>query len=351
MKEELHNENTSIPYGKNGLVKKIKEKTVKYNSQTLFGIGDDASVSDFSGGKKTLLRSLIFAEGIHFDLTYTPLKHLGYKVVTAAVSSIYAMNAKPLQITVSLAVSNVVMQAHILEFFDGVHAACKNYQVDLLGGDLTTSRKGITIAVTVTGEADEEEIVYRSGAKPTDLLCVTGDLGSAYLGLQLLEREKALFNANPETQPQLSGYDYILKRQLKPESPKELTDYLKKKEVKPTSMISLSSGLASEIINICNASNMGCEIFQERIPVAPEAEKMAKEFNIDPVIAALNGGEDYELLFTIELKNYEKIKNNDMFSIIGSINAVDKGRNIVMKDGSIITLEPSINNQTFQNVQ
>jgi len=351
MKEELQNENTSIPYGKNGLVKKIQEKNVKYNSQTILGIGDDASISDFSGGKKTLLRSLIFAEGIHFDLTYTPLKHLGYKVVTAAVTSIYAMNAKPLQITVSLAVSNKVMQAHILEFFDGVHAACKNYKVDLIGGDLTTSRKGITIAVTVTGEADDEEIVYRSGAKPTDLLCVTGDLGGAYLGLQLLEREKALFNLNPETQPQLSGYDYVLKRQLKPESPKELTDYLKKKEVKPTSMISLSSGLASEIINLCNASNMGCEIFQERIPVAPDTEKMAKEFNIDPVIAALNGGEDYELLFTIELKNYEKIKNNDMFSIIGSINAVDKGRNIVMKDGSIITLEPSINNQTFQNVQ
>lgn len=350
MTENLENENTSIPDGKYGLISKIADKTKKINSETLFGIGDDAAILDCSKGK-TVVSSDIFAEGIHFDLTYTPLKHLGYKVVVAGIADIYAMNATPKQITVCLAVSNVIMQAHILDFYDGVHAACKEYKVDLIGGDVTTSKKGISIAVTAIGTADENDLVYRNGAKPTDLLCVTGNLGAAYMGLQLLEREKTLFNANPESQPQLEGYDYILKRQLKPEINTELGDYFKKKGIKPTSMIDVSQGLASEIINICRASNVGCEIFEERIPMVSDTEKMAKELNINPIVTALNGGEDYELLFTIELKEYEKIKNNDLFAIIGSINAVDKGRNIVMKDGSIITLEPSINNQTFQNVQ
>lgn len=350
MTENLENENTSIPDGKYGLISKIADKTKKINSETLFGIGDDAAILDCSKGK-TVVSSDIFAEGIHFDLTYTPLKHLGYKVVVAGIADIYAMNATPKQITVCLAVSNVIMQAHILDFYDGVHAACKEYKVDLIGGDVTTSKKGISISVTAIGTADENDLVYRNGAKPTDLLCVTGNLGAAYMGLQLLEREKTLFNANPESQPQLEGYDYILKRQLKPEINTELGDYFKKKGIMPTSMIDVSQGLASEIINICRASNVGCEIFEERIPIASDTEKMAKELNINPIVTALNGGEDYELLFTIELKEYEKIKNNDLFAIIGSINAVDKGRNIVMKDGSIITLEPSINNQTFQNVQ
>ena len=350
MTEELENENNSIPDGKYGLIKKIAEKTNNYNKETLFGIGDDCAVLKF-GNCKTVVSSDIFAEGIHFDLTYTPIKHLGYKTVVAGISDIYAMNATPKQITICLAVSNAIMQSHILSFFDGVSAACKEYNVDLVGGDITTSKKGITISVTSIGVADENDIVYRSGAKPTDLLCVTGDFGGAYMGLQLLEREKTLFNANPEQQPQLEGYDYILRRQLKPEVPKDLLDYFKKTGVKPTSMIDVSSGLASEIINICRASEVGCEIFEERIPIASDTEKMAKEFNINPIVTALNGGEDYELLFTIELSNYDKIKNTDMFKIIGSINAADKGRNIVMEDGSIITLEPSINNQTFQNVQ
>ncbi len=351
MTQYAENENTSIPLGKEGLIAKISEGARSLNSETVFSIGDDAAVCDFSQSGKTVVSSDIFAEGIHFDLTYTPLKHLGYKVVIAGISDIYAMNAKPVQITVSLAVSNKVMQAHILEFYEGVHAACKEYNTDLIGGDLTTSKRGISIAVTAIGRAQEDELVYRSGAKPTDLICVTGDLGGAYMGLQLLEREKTIFNSNPEAQPELSGYDYILKRQLKPECPADLRDYFKKKDIKPTSMTDVSNGLASEILSLCNASKMGCEIFQERIPVAEDTAKMAKEFNIDPVIAALNGGEDYELLFTIKLSDYEKIKNNDMFSVIGSINALDKGRNIVMKDGSIITLEPSVNNQNFQNVQ
>ena len=341
MTENLHAETCT----KSGLTAKIKAETVKYNPQTVCGIGDDCAVSDFSDGKKIVSTLRIFAEGIHFDLVYTPLKHLGYKIVTATLSNIYAMNAKPLQISVALSVSNVMTGSRILEFYGGVRAACEDYKADLIGGDLTSSRKGITIAVSATGIADENGLVFRTGAKPTDLLCVTGDLGAAYMGLQLLEREKTVFNsAGGDTQPQLGGYDYILRRQLKPECPKELLNYFKTKGIKPTSMISLSSSLAGEIVNLCNASNAGCEIFEERIPIAHETEKMAKEFNINPLVTALNGGEDYGLLFTIELKNYEKIKNTDMFSIIGSINAADKGRNIVLSDGSIVTIEQTSDN-------
>ncbi len=332
------NELTSIPDGKAGLTAKIKAGADITHPETIIGIGDDAAVSHYGGGENTLVSSSIFSEGIHFDLTYTPLKHFGYKVVAASINKILAMNAEPIQVTVSIAVSNKVAQQHILEFYDGVHAACDEYCIDLIGGDTTTSRTGITIATTTIGRADEDEIVSRDGAKPTDLLCVTGDLGAAYLGLQLLEREKAVFNANPTTQPQLQGYEYILQRQLKPEAQTEVLKYLKTKQIKPTSMIAVQSGLASEIINLCRASNMGCEIFEERVPIASDTKKMAKEFNINPIVAALNGGEDYELLFTIPLATYEKIKDNDFFKIIGSINAPEHGMNIVMEDGGIIPL-------------
>lgn len=348
MTEELESEYTSIPNGKAGLVERIKSGASAIHAQTVAGIGDDAAVLDY-GSADTLASTTIFAEGIHFDLTYTPIKHLGYKVVVAAISDILAMNGTPLHISIALAVSNKIMQKHILEFYEGVHAACAEYDIDLIGGDISTARSGVTIAATALGEAYDGDIVYRSGAQPTDLICVSGNVGAAYMGLQLLEREKTLFNANPEQQPQLSGYDYILRRQLKPEACTEVLKYLKSKEVKPTAMISLSSGLASELMNICRASRMGCEIFEERIPINSETEKMAKEFNINPIVAALNGGEDYQLLFTIPLACYEKIKNNDFFSIIGSINKEELGSNVVLKDGSIIPLEPSVNNQTLQN--
>ncbi len=348
MTEELENEYTSIPNGKAGLVERIKSGASESHSQTVMGIGDDCAILDY-GSADTLMSTTIFAEGIHFDLTYTPIKHLGYKVVVAAISDILAMNGTPLHVSIALAVSNKVMQQHILEFYDGVHAACQEYDIDLVGGDLSTARTGVTIAVTAMGEAYDNEIVYRNGAQPTDLICVTGNLGGAYMGLQLLEREKTLFNANPGQQPQLSGNDYILRRQLKPEAKAEVLKYLKAKDVKPTAMINLSSGLASELMNICRASKMGCEIFEERIPIHPDTEKMAKEFNINPIVTALNGGEDYELLFTIPLGCYEKIKENDFFSIIGSINKEELGSNVVLRDGSIIPLEPSLNSQTFQN--
>lgn len=348
MTEELENEYTSIPNGKAGLIERIKEQASESHSQTVAGIGNDCAILDY-GSADTLVSTTIFAEGIHFDLTYTPLKHLGYKVIVAAISNILAMNGTPLHVSVAMAVSNKVMQKHILEFYDGVHAACGEYGIDLIGGDISTARAGVTISVTALGEAFDGDIIYRSGAQPTDLICVTGNLGGAYMGLQLLEREKTLFNANPEQQPQLSGNDYILRRQLKPEAQTEILKYLTTKEVRPTSMICVASGLASELMNICRASNMGCEIFEERIPIHPDTEKMAKEFNINPVVTALNGGEDYELLFTIPLGDYEKVKNNDFFSIIGSINKPELGSNIVLRDGGIVPLEPSLNSQTFQN--
>ncbi|MCQ2252224.1 MAG: thiamine-phosphate kinase [Bacteroidales bacterium] len=348
MTEELENELTSIPNGKAGLIEKIKAKTYIRHSQTLEGIGDDAAVLDYQS-ENSVISTTMFVEGIHFDLTYTPIKHLGYKVVVAAITDILAMNATPRQVTIALAISNKVMQQHVLDFYDGVHAACKEYDIDLIGGDITTAKAGVSIAATAIGGACDQELVYRNGAHATDLICVTGNLGGAYMGLQLLEREKVLFNANPEAQPQLAGNDYILKRQLKPEAQCEVLNYLRTKQVKPTAMISVSSGLATEIINICRASKVGCEIFEERIPIHADTEKMAKEFNINPIVTALNGGEDYELLFTIPLMDYEKIKDNDFFAVIGSINKSEQGSNIVLRDGSIIPLEPSLNQQTFQN--
>lgn len=348
MTEELENEHTSIPNGKAGLIEKIKEKTEITHSQTLQGIGDDAAVLDYQS-ENSVVSTTMFVEGIHFDLTYTPIKHLGYKVVVAAINDILAMNATPRQVTVALAISNKVMQSHVLDFYDGVHAACSKYEIDLVGGDITTAKVGVSVAVTAIGGACDSELVYRNGANPTDLLCVTGNLGGAYMGLQLLEREKVIFQSNPDAKPKLDGYDYILQRQLRPEAQTEVLGYLSAKDVKPTSMISVSSGLATEIINICRASGVGCEIFEERIPMHIQTENMAKEFNINPIVTALNGGEDYELLFTIPLMDYEKIKDNDYFSIIGSINKADQGSNIVLRDGSIIPLEPSLNQQTLQN--
>ena len=284
----------------------------------------------------------MFVEGIHFNLVYTPLKHLGWKVISAAISDIIAMNAQPKQVMVSIAVSNILMQSQILEIYEGIHLACNHYHVDLAGGDITSAMRGLTICVTVVGTAKEDDIVYRNGARPTDLICVTGNLGGAYMGLQLLERERSVFESTG-VQPKLDNNDYILRRQLRPEAQIELLDYFKKKEIKPTSMIDLSTGLAEELMNLCRASDMGCEIFEERIPIADETKKMAEEFGMSPVIAALNGGEDYELLFTIELKEYEKIKDNDFFTLIGSINTADKGSNIVMTDGNMMPLQPSNN--------
>lgn len=320
------------------IISRISDLIKPSKSETVKAGGDDAAEIKTSGN--TLIATDILTEGIHFDLIYTPLKHLGYKTVVAGLSEIVAMNAIPLQVMISIAVSAAIKQNMLDEFFEGVKAACNTYNVDLLVGDITSSKTGFTICVTAIGESDNQSPVYRSGAKPTDLICVTGNLGAAYAGLQLLEREKTVFLANPEgKQPELTNYEYILRRQLKPELQTELKKYLLTKQVVPTSMIDITSGLAGDITSLCNASAVGCEIFEERIPINPETKQMSAEFNIDPTIMALNGGEDFELLFTIDLKNYKKIKDNDFFSIIGSINSADKGMNIVTRSGAIIPLQ------------
>lgn len=319
---------------KQEVINNIKKEFDSLNKQTILGIGDDSAIIKYDN--QAVIATNMLLEGIHFDLTYTPIKHLGYKSVIAAISNIYAMNAKPKQILISLSVARRFTKEMIEIFYQGVKLACNRYNVDLIGGDLKSSKTGVAISATAIGEP-MGEIIKRSGAKANDLICVTGDLGSAYMGLQLLEREKTVFENNPNKQPEFKNAEYILERQLKPEINCEVLDYLKSKEITPTSMTDLSQGLANQIISICDESQMGCEIFEDRIPINEQTKEMAKEFNINPLVCALNGGEDYELLFTINLKDYNKVKDNDFFSIIGSINDKDKGRNIVLFDGSIVS--------------
>jgi len=302
------------------------------------GVGDDAAVLNF-GEKQVVVSSDLLTEGIHFNLMYVPLKHLGYKAVAVNLSDIYSMNAIPRQITVSIAISGKFSVEAIEELYAGIHLACEKYQVDLVGGDTTSSLTGLTISITAIGEASKDEIVMRSGAKPNDLLCVSGDLGGAYMGLQLLERENEVFKVNPNSQPQLDGYDYILERQLKPEPRADIIRIFNKIGIKPSSMIDISDGLSSEIMHLCKNSGVGCNLFEEKVPMDSQTKKMAEEFGINPIVAALNGGEDYELLFTLPLDDYEKIKNDPDFTIIGHMTEEKEGINLVTNAGSAIPLE------------
>ncbi len=332
-------EQTSISeLGEFGLIDRITKDIKVKNSSTVKGVGDDAAILDFKE-KQVVVSSDLLTEGVHFNLMYAPLKHLGYKAVIVNLSDIYAMNAEPKQITVSIAVSSKFSVEAIEELYSGIHLACETYGVDLVGGDTTSSLTGLTISVTVLGEVEKEKAILRSGAKPNDLLCVTGDLGGAYMGLQLLERENEVYKVNPDLQPQLAGYDYILERQLKPEARKDIVEAFRKMEIKPTSMIDISDGLSSEIKHLCKNSNVGCNLFEEKIPMDEQTKAMAEELNINPLVATLNGGEDYELLFTISLDDYEKIKNDPDFTIIGHITEVSEGANLVTAAGSAIPLE------------
>jgi thiamine-monophosphate kinase len=278
-------------------------------------------------------------EGVHFNLMYTPLMHLGYKSVMVNLSDIFAMNGTAQQITVSIAVSNRFPLEALEELYAGIKKACDLYQVDLIGGDTSSSLSGLTISVTAIGKAKKSDVVYRSGAKENDLLVVSGDLGGAYMGLQLLEREKEVFKANPNMQPDLDGNDYLLERQLKPEARQDVIKFLKDLDVKPTSMIDISDGLASEIFHLCKASDLGCTIYDEKIPIDAKTSMAAIDFNIDPVTCALNGGEDYELLFTVSLADYDKIKGNPHMTVIGHITDKNSGVNLVDKNGAIIPLQ------------
>lgn len=339
-KEEEKASFTSLDdLGEFGLIDKLTEGLEFNNSTTKVGVGDDAAVIDHDG-YKTLVSTDLLIEGIHFDMVYTPLKHLGYKSAVVNFSDIYAMNGTPTQIVIGLAVSNRYSVEALEEFYSGLRLACENYGVDLVGGDTTSSKSGMMISITVIGKAKEEDIVYRSGAKPNDLLCVSGDLGGAYMGLLILEREKAEYLANPNMQPQLKGLDYILQRQLRPEARKDIVEIFRDEGIKPTSMIDISDGLASEILHLCKASGTGCQLYEEKIPLDPLTVKTSKEFQIVPSVAALSGGEDYELLFTVDQKDYEKITHHTAdITIIGYMTA-DKGKaELITPDKHVIPLK------------
>lgn len=324
--------------GEFGLIKHLTQHIELTHESTVKGVGDDAAVID-NKNLQTLVTTDMLVEGVHFDLTYVPLKHLGYKSIVVNLSDIYAMNGRANQVVVSFAISSRFSLEAVEELYSGMLLACKKYNVDLVGGDTTSSLSGLVISITAIGTAPKEDIVYRNGAKESNLLCVSGDLGGAYMGLQILEREKAVFKDNPQLQPDLEGKDYILERQLKPEARKDIVELLKKLEIKPTSMIDISDGLSSEILHLCEQSNVGVELYEEKIPIDPLTYDTAREFNLDPTLCTLSGGEDYELLFTIDIGEYDKVKNLPDFSVIGHITNVSKGRLMVSKSGSVHELK------------
>lgn len=325
--------------GEFGLIDQLTKGFTTHVSTTIKGVGDDAAVISISETEALLVSTDSLIEGVHFNLMYTPLKHLGYKAVMVNLSDIYAMNGKAEQITVSIAVSNRFPLEAIEELYAGIKTACDFYKVDLVGGDTTSSLSGLMISITAIGRVEKKNIVFRNGAKEHDLLVVSGDLGAAYMGLQLLEREKEVYKSNPDIQPDLDGHDYLLERQLKPEARRDIIQLLAQMEVKPTSMIDISDGLASEIFHICKASEVGCTIYDEKIPIDGKTASTAIDFNIDPITTALNGGEDYELLFTVAQSDYEKILGNPNMSIIGHITDKNSGINLVDKQGALIPLK------------
>ena len=324
--------------GEFGLIKRLNKDINIKNPSTVKGVGDDAAVLEYKD-KQVIVTTDILVEGVHFDLSYVPLKHLGYKSVVVNLSDVYAMNAVPKQITVTIAISNRFALEAVDELYKGIKLACETYGVDLVGGDTSSSYTGLIISITAIGEGEKDKIVYRSGAKPNDLICVSGDLGSAYAGLKVLQREQEVFKANPDVQPELKGYDYILERQLKPEARGDIVRLFEELKIQPTSMIDISDGLSSEIIHISEESKCGTRIYDEKIPLADETRKFAEETLIVPTTFAMNGGEDYELLFTISQDDFEKIKNNPLISIIGHITEQSKGNFLVMSDGNEIELK------------
>ncbi|HMR91089.1 MAG TPA: thiamine-phosphate kinase [Chitinophagaceae bacterium] len=318
--------------GEFGLIEHLTRNIEIQNASTILGVGDDAAVIDHFG-KQTVITTDLLLEGVHFDLAYTPLKHLGYKSVIANLSDIYAMNAIPTQITMSLGISNRFSVEAIDEFYEGVYAACSRYGADLVGGDTTSSQKGFVISVTAIGEVTPEKFVKRSTAQKGDLVCVSGDLGAAYVGLLFLEREKKIFLESPGVQPDLENESYVIGRLLKPEARKDIIDFFAEKEMLPTAMMDVSDGLSSEILHICHQSNMGCVLYEDKLPVSEEMRRAAFKFEIDPTACALSGGEDYELLFTIPQAEHDKLVLNEQISVIGYITEPEQGAHIITKGG------------------
>ena len=339
MIEDKNQQRTSIAQlGEFGLVAHLTKNFDVKNPSTQKGIGDDAAVLDFKD-KKVIVSTDLLIEGVHFDLAYMPLKHLGYKAVVVNISDICAMNAKATHITVSVAVSNRFPLEALDELFAGINLAANEYNVDVIGGDTTSSQKGLIISITAIGEADEAELVYRNGAKLSDLLVVSGDIGAAYMGLQVLEREKQVFQVNPNSQPDLDPYTYLIERQLRPEARKDIRTLLHALDVKPTSMIDVSDGLSSEIMHICKQSKVGCNLYEDKLPLDPQLINVCEEFEIDVTTVAINGGEDYELLFTIAMEDFEKIKGNPNFTIIGHMVQESEGIHLITRADTKIPLK------------
>ena len=316
--------------GEFGLIEHLTGNIELQNASSIVGVGDDAAVIDHFG-KQTVITTDLLIEGVHVDLMYTPLKHLGYKSVIVNLSDVYAMNATPTQITMSLGISNRFSVEALDEFYDGVYAACEKYGVDLVGGDTASSQKGFIISVTAIGEVTPDKYVKRSGAQKGDLVCVSGDLGGAYVGLLFLEREKQIYLENPAIQPDLEGESYVVGRLLKPEARKNIIEFFEEQSITPTSMMDISDGLSSEILHICKESNVGCVLYEEKIPIAEETKKAVYKFEIDPTACAMSGGEDYELLFTIRQSDYEKIVLSEEISVVGYITDATEGAKIITK--------------------
>ncbi len=323
--------------GEFGLIEHLTRNFETYNASTIVGVGDDAAVIDHFG-KQTVITTDLLIEGIHFDLSYTPLKHLGYKSVIVNLSDVYAMNAQPTQITVSIGISNRFSLEALDEFYEGVYAACKKYNVDLIGGDTSSSGKGFIVSVTAIGEVAPEKFIKRSTAQKGDLICVSGDVGAAFLGLTLLEREKAIYMENPNIQPDLEGEDYIVGRLLKPEAKKDIIDFFEKNNILPTAMQDVSDGVSSEVLHICKQSNLGCMLFEDKLPIDERSRAAAFKFGLDPTVCALNGGEDYELLFTLKQEDYDKITLNEEIAVIGYMTDREEGTKLRTRGGNTFDL-------------
>lgn len=336
MQENQRTEISTI--GEFGLIKRLTEHIQIQNPETKYGVGDDAAVLDFSN-QQTLVTTDLLMEGVHFDLVYTPLKHLGYKSAIVNFSDIYAMNGTPKQITVSLAVSKRFCIEDLEQFYEGLQLACQLHGVDIVGGDTTSSVTGLAISITCLGVGNPESITYRHGAKETDLICASGDLGAAYMGLQLLEREKAVFEGQKEINPDFSGKEYLLERQLKPEARKDIIEALAKEGIRPTAMMDISDGLSSELMHICTQSKVGCRIYEERIPIDYQTAVMAEELNMNVTTCALNGGEDYELLFTVPLTEHDKVASMKGVKVIGHITKAELGCGLITRDGQEFELK------------
>ena len=335
---QTNNRTEIATLGEFGLIKHLTKDIEIQNAETQYGVGDDAAVLEFKE-QQTLVTTDLLMEGVHFDLTYTPLKHLGYKAAIVNFSDIYAMNGTPKQITVSLAVSKRFCIEDLEQLYDGLKLACQLHHVDIIGGDTTSSVTGLAISITCIGVADKDQIVYRNGAKETDLICVSGDLGAAYMGLQLLEREKAVFEGEEEANPDFTGKEYLLERQLKPEARKDIIEALAKEGIRPTAMMDISDGLSSELMHICTQSNTGCRIYEERLPIDYQTAVMAEEFNMNVSTCALNGGEDYELLFTVPLTLHDKVSAIQGVKVIGHITKPELGCGLITRDGQEFELK------------